>query len=165
MGMYTALSLGVELNRELLRKMNHSVEPCCPADVLEYLVTGRRERAAHAYASQSLHPLFSSDRWPVLLRCDSYYFDYQTRWDFKYDSIAKHYFLSGVSNLKNYNNEIGKFLDWLKPFIITEGWIGWTMYEEDGLPTMLMNDRENFLIKKIRIDTHEVHSWEKEIML
>jgi hypothetical protein len=41
--------------------------------------------------------------------------------------------------LKNYNNEIDKFIDWLKPYLKNEKGtiIGWKWYEEDMSPTVI----------------------------
>jgi hypothetical protein len=129
--MYTALSLGVQFRRDT---------PSDVIDTIEYMVTGRREMAADEYAARAMHPLFSTPRWTALLRCDSYYFDWQTRFGLTYDGISKSWYLTGVSNLKNYSNEINLFLDWIQPHIETPGYIGWKMYEEDVCPTLLFND-------------------------
>ena len=51
-----------------------------------------------------------------------------------YDKIAKCWFLTTCFNLKNYDQEIEKFLDWLCPYIQTEGYIGTYWYEEQEEP-------------------------------
>lgn len=128
MGMYTALSLGVELNPkgtdliDILRYMTGQSDTCPPVD-----------RDA---------PIFSTPRWEFMLRCDSYYFDYQTHFEVVEDSIVRpRFFLSGVSNLKNYDDEINKFLMFLRPHIESYGFIGWTLYEEDEEPPILYGKR------------------------
>lgn len=135
MGMYTALSLGVELDipqngqvAELLRYMTGDLDELPKLALVD-----------HDEANQS-HPFFSCSRWNFMMRCDSYYFDWDTRFTLRWDPIANNYFLCGVSNLKNYGDEINQFLDWLRPFIhrSVAGYIGWTMYEEDEFPTILM---------------------------
>lgn len=40
--------------------------------------------------------------------------------------------------LKNYDSEIEEFLDWLEPYIGTEGFIGYMRYEEWEDPTLHM---------------------------
>jgi len=126
MGMYTALSLGVEIRKDA---------PQIVIDVLNEMVGGREIDFVLPD-----HPLFKCNRWSFMLRCDSYYFDYQTHFSFEHDHISGTYFLSGVSNLKNYGGEITLFLDWLQPYIhqASAGFIGWTQYEEDDFPTLLM---------------------------
>jgi hypothetical protein len=135
MGMYTALSLGVELNI----KRGSQV-----AELLRYMVGDREDSpklalVGHDEANQT-HRFFSTDRWNYMLASDSYYFSWDTRFTLRWDEIAKSYFLSGTCNLKNYNLEIELFLDWLLPYIhsASEGFIGWTMYEQDELPTLLV---------------------------
>lgn len=129
MGMYTAISLGVELN----------IEQNDPVSELLRCMTGQIELVGELPD----HPLFEQDRWRALLCCDSYYFNYQTSFELRWDNISNNYYLSGVSNLKNYGGEIDLFLDWLNPYIhaSSSGFIGWTMYEEDWWPTILMRRR------------------------
>jgi len=124
MGMYTALSLGVQLDDEFPQV----------TETLSNLIHGNPVTGQN-------HPFFSTPRGAYLLRMDSYYFDYQTHWELKQDEFNGTY-LSGVSNIKNYDNEIDKFLDWLSPHMVTTGFIGWTMYEEDDFPTILMRHRK-----------------------
>lgn len=80
------------------------------------------------------HPFFRTDRCNLIGRCGSYYFDGQPYIQFRYDEIAKCWFLTTCFNLKNYNKEIEKFLDWLCPYILTEGYIGTYWYETQEEP-------------------------------
>ena len=142
MGMYTALSLGIEFKDNT---------PQDVIDILKFMIDGPTEEQMpsgmyHVSAAQAFapphdgHRFFACERWTMLFRCDSYYFDWQTHFELFKDDLypdrAK-YYLTGVSNLKNYNDEIMKFLDWIFPYIETDGFIGWTMYEEDEHPTLL----------------------------
>jgi len=54
--------------------------------------------------------------------------------------------LTGCSNLKNYDNEIFKLLEWLAPYIDTNGFLGFKRYEEDYDPTLIYK-WENGLIQ------------------
>lgn len=146
MGMYTAISLGIELKADT---------PSYQIDLLRYMV-GVLESEKHVsvdsffklYSPLPVHPFFHTTRWASMLRCDSYYFDYQTHYSITYDKISAACYLSGVSNLKNYDNEIDLFLDWIGPNIATDGFIGWKMYEEDVAPTMLFKDtKKNQIIQ------------------
>jgi hypothetical protein len=122
-GMYTALHLGIELKsdtpgevKEILKAMVAGIEPKqTPPD----------------------HPFFKIRGWHWTLVSDSYYFKHQSHVEFKYDTTAKRYFLSVTCNLKNYDEDIEKFLDWLTPYINASpgDWLGYTMYEEDTRPT------------------------------
>lgn len=131
MGMYTALSLGVELN--------------IPRDgdvyrVLDWMLNGDPTDGGLTMPDLPAHPFFECSRAWILLRCDSYYFSYDTGWTLRWDAISESYYLSGVSNLKNYSAEITKFLDWLNPYIHRSqcGFIGWMMYEEQFAPDLIM---------------------------
>lgn len=129
MGMYTALSLGIELKKDapvtvirtIERMLGHNPILTEPPD----------------------HPLFKRERATWMLTCDSFYFDWQTGWRFELNEISESWYLSGVCNLKNYNDEIDLFLDWITPYIETTGYIGWKMYEEDELPTILSMRNDN----------------------
>jgi len=135
MGMYTGLSLGIELRDDI---------PDDIVQVLSELVSGEYNPmgGSPAWAKQ-VHPFFRTDRCLSLFHCDSYYFDYDTGWTFRKDHISETYFLSGVSNLKNYDNEIRKFLDWIAPYIneSVHGFVGWTMYEEQWSPDLIIRGR------------------------
>jgi len=148
MGMYTALSLGVELRKDV---------PPQVIELLRYMVGDSKNppwlSLVNHDAANERHPFFSCPRWGFMLRCDSYYFDWDTRFTLRHDAIANAYFLSGVCNLENYDQEIENFLDWLNPFIAesVDGYIGWTMYEEVEFPTILMLKRE-----LVKIDVEEL---------
>lgn len=146
MGMYTALSLGIELVQDVPQEV---------IDTLRFMIDGPTEEQMpaglyHVSAAQEFapadfdHEFFDCDRWTMLFRYDSYYFDWQTKWELDrddlYGSDKPKYYLTGVSNLKNYDGEIRKFLAWLTPYIDTHGYLGWTMYEEDVLPTLIYKD-------------------------
>lgn len=86
------------------------------------------------------HPFFQSERsW--LLRSDgSYYFPGTVAPTFWYDEISKQYYLHFRTNIKNYNGEIEKFLDWIKPYIEdgvgTDNFYAIVTYEECSEPTI-----------------------------
>ena len=135
MGMYTALSLGVELKKDL---------PDEVANILSFMVHGHDLDRSDECPTKPDHAFFRCDRWPHLFRMDSYYFSYDSHWTFRLDHPAGSYYLSGVSNLKNYDGEIRKFVDWIEPYLheCTGGFIGWTQYEEDRLPTLIIRKCE-----------------------
>jgi len=61
-----------------------------------------------------------------------------------FDDISKAYSISTRSNLKNYNNEIETFLDWIKPYINSgsgnRDMYAIVMYEEQSEPTIYYLD-------------------------
>jgi len=136
MGMYTEVNIGVKLRKDT---------PKMTLDILSYMVDNKRP------FSNCEHPLFLTPRWENMLHGDSYYFDTipSVRWE--YDKIAEAWFLSAVSNIKNYDNEWEKFLDFLGPYIETEGYLGTYRYEEYEDPTLLYRVKNKVVFKKAEI--------------
>lgn len=95
------------------------------------------------------HPLFSTERWRYMLRCDSYYFDGRTDSSMEYDDIGSNYQLNVRCNLKNYNNEISLFLDFIQPYLDTYGFLGYIRYEEYEDPMLIYNTEKGIKIKYI----------------
>lgn len=125
MGMYTELHFNAELNRDV---------PESVLAALRYMVGAEDAEPA----TLPDHPLFKTERWPYMLRCDSYYFPADTHSTLRLDDIAKAWYLCIRSNLKNYDDEIGKFLDWVSPYVFagTEC-LGYYRYEETDDPTLI----------------------------
>lgn len=126
MGMYTRLTIWPEIERE-----------SAAVPVLQYLTDARVETPPPAEATG--HPLFDTPRWKWLLTCSSYY--HQTQGSrFVFDDIAKAWWLNVDSSLKDYNDEIALFLDWLAPHLTrhqSREFIGFHQYEEREHPTLL----------------------------
>jgi hypothetical protein len=85
------------------------------------------------------HPFFKADRWKHMLRSASYYFTPMTAFRFERDDIAKSWSLIVRCDLKNYDDEIEKFIDWLSPHLDDHHgqMIGYSRYEESREPTIL----------------------------
>ena len=70
----------------------------------------------------------------------SYYFYGQPMMEFDYDDISKTHHLTVLTNIKNYENDIERFINMLTPYI--KAWegdmLGYVRYEEDRLPTVMM---------------------------
>jgi hypothetical protein len=120
--MYTAFHLAVELPGDL------PMETVLMLDFMTGQLDGPPKVTPH-------HALFQTCRWVYMLRSDSFYFPAETYSAFTADSDA--YYLTVLSNFKNYDNEIGLFLDWLSPHIHQRNlrdWIGYEWYELDSEP-------------------------------
>lgn len=130
MGMYTELVLGIEIKPE--KRV---------LDILKYILgdydddEAMRERILE---DLPLHAFFNCDRWSWMLQSDSFYFDGQT--DSKLFIINERAYLNVRCNLKNYSDEIELFLDWLKPYIKTIGFLGYERYEEFDHPTLIYKE-------------------------
>lgn len=137
MGMYTELVLGIEVEN------NPKV-----IQTLKYMLNKTE------YHPEWEHELFKTDRWEYMLICDSYYFDGQTDSKLFEDNLNPNtpmYFLNVRCNLKNYNDEIEKFLDWLSPYIKTYGLLGYKRYEECEEPTLIYRTNGKIEYQKIEV--------------
>jgi hypothetical protein len=127
MGMYTEIHFNSELNIP---------KDSMVADILKYML-GETEELPELLPD---HPLFKTDRWQVMLRMDSYYFDADTHSTLRWDKSGS-YYLCIRSNLKNYDSEIEHFIDWIMPYLDVykqEGdFLGFYRYEEDEEPTII----------------------------
>ena len=83
------------------------------------------------------HPLFDCPRWALLATCNSYYFPLANHEVWEDDYQGGKYW-SFRANIKNYDGEIGKFFDWIDPYIRDSGgeFVGYELYEEDTTPTL-----------------------------
>jgi hypothetical protein len=133
MGMYTELVCAFELKKDT------------PQDVIDILRFMTGEQVGCNLSKINAHPLFQTDRWRFMLQCDSYYFEGQTHSEVKRDTVSGEdnpsYFVTIRCNLKNYNDEIDKFIDWVKTYIEYAGhdeyFIGYQRYEENKDPELI----------------------------
>lgn len=126
MGMYTALVLDARLKVD------------APEDVIETLTYMVADNKPHEQDLPS-HPLFGDTRWTWMLRGSSGYFPIERVPQLRqlldgYPGGA--WLLSVGCSIKNYDDEINLFLDWLKPHI--EEALGYTIYEEDATITPIL---------------------------
>ncbi len=104
MGMYTELIFGCALKLDT---------PQGVIGILQGLVKGELDNI-----KTMDDDFFASERWGYLFRMSSYYFGVnEPQGKIWFDNIAKNWRISTRSNLKNYDNEIEKFLAWIKPYI------------------------------------------------
>jgi hypothetical protein len=88
------------------------------------------------------HPFFSTPRFDLVTSCSSYYFPganhYRAEIDETYMGPA--YYVSFRANLKNYDDEIDKFFDWVAPHVRDSGaektFLGYSQYEENDEPRL-----------------------------
>lgn len=127
MGMYTALHFNAELKDDV---------PEYVIDTLKYMV-GDVDKLPGRIEGAPTHPLFDTDRWRGMLRSDSAYFYARTRSELVTEYGA--WFIHVQCNLKNYDDEIAKFLDFIMPHVraYPGEFLGYWMYEEDDRPTLI----------------------------
>ena len=110
MGMYTELRLDCVVRAEGV-----------VLGVLKWMFNSRREKdhPPHIDGPEFTHPLFRCPRLWAIGCCGSAYFDEDPH------STIEHvegdlYRIVSVSNFKNYDNEIQKFADWIRPIVQVE---------------------------------------------
>lgn len=126
MGMYTEL----HFNTRIIEN--------CPEDIVAVLKFMVGEGPKPKILPQ--HALFGDQtRWSYMLVSDSYYFAMLPGTMFEFDDIPNQYFLSVRTNLKNYDNEIQLFLDWIDPYLDMQpgDFLGFYRYEETETPTLI----------------------------
>lgn len=126
MGMYTELHFNSELEDGIPEKV---------VETLKYMI-GETEELPQ---SLPVCELFKTERWKIMLNCDSYFFDADTHSTLRFDKISNAYYLCIRTNLKNYDNEIEKFIDWIMPYLNkSEGeFLGFHRYEESEEPVLI----------------------------
>lgn len=130
--MYTEFVFATELKKDTPENV---------INILKYL-TDEPEYDTEYAGELPEHPFFKTDRWKWIFKCDSYYFPGISMCQFVHDEFFPGtYYLTSRSNLKNYDNEIGKFLHWIKPYCDgSHGFMGYKMYEEFDEPTLIYYD-------------------------
>ena len=135
MGMYTEIIFGASL------KIN---TPKSVIDTIKYLIS---DEITDADMDSKImqHPFFCSDRNWLLRSAGSYYFPGVVEPKFNFDDNSKQWYLHFRTNIKNYDNEIEKFLDWIRPYIDqgvgTRNFYTVVTYEEQSNPTIYyLND-------------------------
>ena len=85
------------------------------------------------------HPFFRCDRWMQIGHCSSGYFPAEPRFIFEKNSFGNDYVLNIRCNLKNYDDEIKHFIDWIKPYVDAGPgeFLGFYRYEESVHPTLV----------------------------
>lgn len=84
------------------------------------------------------HEFFSAPRFTAIATCSSYYFPQANHFAVEYDEITRSWHASFRANLKDYDDEIAKFFDWVTPHVLMSdgAFIGYSLYEEDETPTL-----------------------------
>ena len=152
MGMYTELNIGVHL---------HGNTPNEIIKILYYMLNDDNDGEIKV----TNHPLFLTSRWERMLLSDSCFFDGRTDSSMTKDFIINCYELNIRCNLKNYDNEILLFLNFIQPYLDTRGFLGYTRFETSKNPTLIYNTMEGIeLIGIDEMSTREIlnNEWLKK---
>lgn len=118
--------VNVDLKEDTPIEVIKVLEAMCKGDMLsEYLVNKPR-------------------RWSYLFNNGSYYTPRTSCASITLDGIAGAYSLIGKGDIKNYEGEIEKFFEYIMPWVdAQEGeFIGYSRYEEELLPRLVLKTRE-----------------------
>ena len=138
MGTYTEINVCFDLHRNTSKEI---------VNILHSLING-----TDAPTILPEHEFFKCDRWYMVACCDSYYFDCSTNSKMIFDTNSKTWKVNIRANLMNYDSEIKHFLDWLAPYIETNGFIGYTKYEEFEDPTLIYIEDDRAVFKGVEVD-------------
>lgn len=108
-------------------------------EVLEYMVSDEPDKYDIRPVAPN-HSFFSKSKsWNWMLLKDSHYFAADTTSTLRFNSVINTYYLCIRCNLKNYNNEIEDFVDWINPYIDakTDDFLGFSRYEKSKEPTII----------------------------
>ena len=141
MGMYTELCIGVEFKKET---------PSDVIAVISIMATGDNPFVRESIPeSVRGHKLLSVERPWILQSGGSYYFDAKPCLVWQKDTITDTYFLTVWTNIKNYSGEWEAFLEFIAPWLETQGFIGHYRYEECDEPTLLYSENGTIRFRKI----------------
>ena len=117
MGMYTQLVINTKIRDDISNEI---------INILAFLFNG--EELNEDIIPE--HKFFKCQRWELIGRCG---------YILSATSQYKGGYLFSKSELKNYNNEIELFIDWLKPYICeySDEFIGYWLYEEYDKPELI----------------------------
>lgn len=127
MGMYTELNMSAVVKPDENNLL-----------VLRYMVGDEDVLATDIESIIPKHRLFELEtgRWTYMLNCDSFYFDHTAHSELV-DRHGVDTVLNVRCDLKDYEDEIKHFLDWVYSFSSTRGFVGYTRYEECEDPTLI----------------------------
>jgi hypothetical protein len=145
MGMYTELIFGATLKEKT---------PTYVTDALNCIINDR----TNVNLSDEVKQFIDEYSVSKLIWCSSYYFGaHDNKPSCVFDKIANRWCISFRANCKNYQNEIEKFIGFIKPYV--EYGSGPTnifaivQYEEDDYPTLYGTEDKYEYLDKERITT------------
>lgn len=121
MGMYTEIFISADLKQDT---------PESVIDVLRGMCDWEHESEALSKMGERTRYMFNNG---------SYYTSSTSCKKLSFDKISNQYSIIGKGDIKNYDSEIEKFFEFIKPHC-ESGFIGFYRYEEDREPTLVYAD-------------------------
>ena len=117
MGMYTEIYINVDLKEETSQQIIDTLREICNGITPEG---------------------FPSRTGDLFLNC-SYYTPYTCVSRLTYNETSEQWSLLGKGDLRNYENEINYFFNWIMPWVdgFPGDFVGYHRYEEDQAPTLI----------------------------
>lgn len=130
MGMYTELILGCKLSKDAPEVLTKALDA-----VINHYIDEKHK------VSKEVEQFIEDYSLVSLFWCSSYYFGVNhPNSAFWFDTIDQSWHISSRSNLKNYEDEIETFLNYLSPYVEygsgTDEVYAYVMYEESKRPTV-----------------------------
>lgn len=122
MGMYTEVFVNTDLKPNTPKQVIDVLRAMCHLDDSAECLDGKPQR------------------WPYMFNNGSYYTPLTQCASLTYDEIAGHWSIIAKGDIKNYEDEIEQFFEFIKPWCSTE-FIGYMRYEEDREPTLVYSDK------------------------
>jgi len=118
MGMYTEINLRIRLKEDVPENVISTIND---------MVNG------NSLSNAPEHPFFKTPRCGSVMLSSSFYHVPFATMCLRKKSPSTTWYLFGRSDLKNYNDEIELFFDWIYPYC-REGMLGYSLYEEEVYP-------------------------------
>lgn len=136
MGMYTQLHYNARLKEDTPKEV---------LNILKFMTVHRDQPTDDREVPD--HELFQTQRWPYILTMGSAYFAAEPHSRLIEEDYGdwRAIRLNVNSNIKNYDNEIEKFVDWIDEYVDAPPgvWLGYKRYEEDNEPTLIYKKGED----------------------
>lgn len=126
MGMYTELVLKCTVDESAPKEVKN---------IVKYLFGEDRDETPTQLPH---HPFFECSRWTCIGSMSSHYHHPESTRSLVESCGDLHIF--SRSDLKDYDDEIAKFIDWISPYLYNSvgECIGWSWYEENSVPTLII---------------------------
>ena len=137
MGMYTEFHFNADLIKEGLDEKTQ--------EILDYMF-GNIEEEPEILPE---HNLFNSPRWSWFVRSSSAYFPHEPASSFGHREYSSRYQLSIRCDLKNYEDEIELFIEWIEGFVEDrDEMLGFSRYEDTDIMNIYYIDDDGKIVTK-----------------